>query len=589
MFVKTLLSNLKVLGYDQQVHGDETFILDEHVFTKGANNSKAFQHISHFLFRQLDKRRVQREFHDCWPVTSLKQANMYVQVAHKWLTELRDECPILSHVPLRKSQFIVCHGEMMNKIMMAFSTAVLSIIVKKQMESKLDYYKRESQEKGIELMTELHQPQRSTIDINHETMLHVKRRLETIRSRLQDQAEPEQNKAITSHKRSSEQFYRSEFMRQKTASYSRQRSASNGSSYSQQSTSSSTKSPIISLSQKLPSPAIRKQSSIRSPAVSLDKKSPSPALKRTPIDSPVIPLSQTSPSFAVKRKSVRSPSPSTSPKKKTPSPRVSHDYTQRSPTIIPTTTTAMPSRRVSQQSPISTRPLPSNETSHSLQDTYCCTLRKNMYDIMTRSQPSNDYYVLPALTFSSDEELAHEESTPVLPLPSSPEITFEGSNEPQINRLSSSPQQQLCKRTSVDTSHSATSTHTSTIIIEDEKRISMIEHEKQMSLVEHVESEITDEAVLIDTEADDPTEERDIPKPSPSSIPSNRLSVTEEPVITRNKSVATESPFRKPYNVSNDTSRAISPTLDDWASVDFLDDERPPDYFDAGLFTPFRR
>jgi hypothetical protein len=129
------LINLKMLGFDQQVHFKNAphLVLDKNIFLHGANNSKAFEIISRYLFRCLDKKRTLVEFKECWPITERYHSRRYVQIAYRWLEELRAKNTLLKYISVRKSHLEACHGPTMNKLMLAFSTVVLSKVVTDKM------------------------------------------------------------------------------------------------------------------------------------------------------------------------------------------------------------------------------------------------------------------------------------------------------------------------------------------------------------------------------------------------------------------------------------------------------------------------
>jgi hypothetical protein len=123
---KVFLHNLKVLGFEEAIHCKGTQVkLNEQVFLIGADNTKAFQLISHFLFHQLDKNKTKILTKNCWPVNSIEKSRLYMKLALGWLQDLKRSVTVLKHITLRKSNFNNCRGEIMNEIFMAFSTYVL--------------------------------------------------------------------------------------------------------------------------------------------------------------------------------------------------------------------------------------------------------------------------------------------------------------------------------------------------------------------------------------------------------------------------------------------------------------------------------
>ncbi|OAD67420.1 hypothetical protein PHYBLDRAFT_174110 [Phycomyces blakesleeanus NRRL 1555(-)] len=125
----SFLANLKILGFDPEVYATGIFSnirFGNDMFTRNADNNKAFEITSHFLFSKLDPIQTKKTFRDCWPITDYKRhSREYRAAAYRWLEQLkRDNC-LLGPVVLRRSYFEDCRGEHMNTIMLAFSTHVL--------------------------------------------------------------------------------------------------------------------------------------------------------------------------------------------------------------------------------------------------------------------------------------------------------------------------------------------------------------------------------------------------------------------------------------------------------------------------------
>ena len=130
------LINLQLLGFVPEKFTTKgvfsKIVFDEHMFSH-ANNNKAFEATSHFLFHKLDSQRTTLEFAKCWPLTETadyrRQSREYRSIAYRWLDELRIKQCLPGRIVLRKSYFEDCRGEKMNAIMFAFSTFVLQKVV----------------------------------------------------------------------------------------------------------------------------------------------------------------------------------------------------------------------------------------------------------------------------------------------------------------------------------------------------------------------------------------------------------------------------------------------------------------------------
>ncbi|KAI9273001.1 HAUS augmin-like complex subunit 6 N-terminus-domain-containing protein [Phascolomyces articulosus] len=135
------LTNLQLLGFVPEKFTTGIFskiVFDEHMFSY-ANNNKAFEATSHFLFLKLDPSRTKTEFSKCWPMTETdyrRQSREYRTIAYRWLDELRIKQCLLGRVTLRKSYFEDCRGEKLNAIMLAFSTYVLQKVVDRRFAMK---------------------------------------------------------------------------------------------------------------------------------------------------------------------------------------------------------------------------------------------------------------------------------------------------------------------------------------------------------------------------------------------------------------------------------------------------------------------
>lgn len=135
--INTFLSNLKTLGFDQTIHCKGLYtnisLQPDHFIL----NTRSFEVTSHFLFRCLDKARTRKDFKTCWPPTTKQRSKEYTVISIRWLQELKETHPLLTFIPIRKSYFEDCHSQMMNRIMMVFSTLVLETVLCRSTQSKI--------------------------------------------------------------------------------------------------------------------------------------------------------------------------------------------------------------------------------------------------------------------------------------------------------------------------------------------------------------------------------------------------------------------------------------------------------------------
>ncbi|KAI8336894.1 HAUS augmin-like complex subunit 6 N-terminus-domain-containing protein [Blakeslea trispora] len=136
-YISILLTNLKLLGFQSQ-----EIELDQHLFTRYSINDRAFEIISHFLFSCIDPQRTTTLFESCWPIQNQASSLKYLQLAYQWLHELRYHHEFLLQVSVRKSTLQACHGQEMERLMMAFSTAALELAVKnkRQLKRQVDHH-----------------------------------------------------------------------------------------------------------------------------------------------------------------------------------------------------------------------------------------------------------------------------------------------------------------------------------------------------------------------------------------------------------------------------------------------------------------
>ncbi|KAI8090149.1 HAUS augmin-like complex subunit 6 N-terminus-domain-containing protein [Gilbertella persicaria] len=124
-YISILLENLKWLSFES-----DTVVLDKQLFTRSLVNNRAFEAISHYLFSCLDTHRTNKDFRGCWPARDASSSLKYRQVAYKWLNDLRFKSEFLLQVSVRKSTLQNCQGLDMERLMMAFSSAVLELALK---------------------------------------------------------------------------------------------------------------------------------------------------------------------------------------------------------------------------------------------------------------------------------------------------------------------------------------------------------------------------------------------------------------------------------------------------------------------------
>ncbi|KAJ2957990.1 hypothetical protein NQZ79_g6331 [Umbelopsis isabellina] len=111
---RILADNLAILGFSPSNHNNPHYSgvnLTEDAFA-GANNTKAFELISWFLFNKLDSHKARKLFAHCWPIADYRsQPREYRSVAFKWLEELKKENKLLGDTVLRRSYLEDCRGE----------------------------------------------------------------------------------------------------------------------------------------------------------------------------------------------------------------------------------------------------------------------------------------------------------------------------------------------------------------------------------------------------------------------------------------------------------------------------------------------
>ncbi|KAL7327555.1 hypothetical protein PS15p_205967 [Mucor circinelloides] len=131
MPIKTLVHNLKLLGFDENNHAKGSIEVNELLFSRGAvNNDKALEYICLFLFRRLDRNRVKRELASLLAIHTYASKQNFIARVYKWLLEIRKKTHLLDNLPLRKSELLAYHGGNLIKIMAAFSTYVLESTTK---------------------------------------------------------------------------------------------------------------------------------------------------------------------------------------------------------------------------------------------------------------------------------------------------------------------------------------------------------------------------------------------------------------------------------------------------------------------------
>ncbi|KAI9284026.1 HAUS augmin-like complex subunit 6 N-terminus-domain-containing protein [Umbelopsis sp. AD052] len=132
-----LAENLSILGFKPKNNTNSHYsgvIVNQDAFS-GANNTKAFELMSWFLFNKLDAHKAKKVFAHCWPIEDYRsQPREYRSVAYKWLEELKKENRLVGDIVLRRSYFEDCRGERIEKIMMALSTLVLKSMMERSQE-----------------------------------------------------------------------------------------------------------------------------------------------------------------------------------------------------------------------------------------------------------------------------------------------------------------------------------------------------------------------------------------------------------------------------------------------------------------------
>ncbi|KAI8377420.1 HAUS augmin-like complex subunit 6 N-terminus-domain-containing protein [Radiomyces spectabilis] len=126
------LHNLDCLGFRPSLHAKGAFAnisFTADIFTRLADNNKAFEATSHFLFEKLNPARARTHFRHCWPIIHYtSQSRLYRLAAFHWLQELKRQNHLPAHILLRRSYLEDCHGQHMNDLMLAFSNYVLKAV-----------------------------------------------------------------------------------------------------------------------------------------------------------------------------------------------------------------------------------------------------------------------------------------------------------------------------------------------------------------------------------------------------------------------------------------------------------------------------
>ncbi|KAF6018734.1 HAUS6 [Bugula neritina] len=124
-------TNLLLLGYDQsfaQTHGIHKVAFNVDMFK--LPNKAGFEVVIYFLFHRLDPQRSAAEFRSCWPVRDKKAEQTFRKVCNGWLCQIAQDEPD-AHLPkIVPSIFQSPGGERFCNLLLAFSTYVLSTIIK---------------------------------------------------------------------------------------------------------------------------------------------------------------------------------------------------------------------------------------------------------------------------------------------------------------------------------------------------------------------------------------------------------------------------------------------------------------------------
>ncbi|KAL0145335.1 hypothetical protein V8B55DRAFT_1460671 [Mucor lusitanicus] len=131
MPIKTLIHNLKLLGFDESKHGKGVIKLNKKLFTHEAiNNDKALEYICLFLFRKVDKLRVKKELLPTLTVHTYASRQHFIARVYKWLWKFAKKTIFSTVFPLRKSELSAYQGANLVKVMLALSTYVLQSTMK---------------------------------------------------------------------------------------------------------------------------------------------------------------------------------------------------------------------------------------------------------------------------------------------------------------------------------------------------------------------------------------------------------------------------------------------------------------------------
>uniref|UniRef100_A0A8C4QZ86 HAUS augmin-like complex subunit 6 N-terminal domain-containing protein n=1 Tax=Eptatretus burgeri TaxID=7764 RepID=A0A8C4QZ86_EPTBU len=113
------------LGFDpaQVVAQQPRFVFDRELFHKP--NSKAFEHITHFLLSQLDPEAAYKHFRCCWPIVNKKDEQEFRKICCTWLRKLSEESSDPGFPKVQGSLLLAPGGPRFISLMYHFAKHVL--------------------------------------------------------------------------------------------------------------------------------------------------------------------------------------------------------------------------------------------------------------------------------------------------------------------------------------------------------------------------------------------------------------------------------------------------------------------------------
>ncbi|XP_067929992.1 HAUS augmin-like complex subunit 6 [Watersipora subatra] len=127
-------TNMLLLGFDGKAPSPNHFnkVVAFNVDMFKVPNKSAFEVVIYFLFTKLSPSRAKEEFRDCWPILDKKREQMFRRVCNGWLSQIAQNEPD-AHLPkIVPSVFQSPGGDRFCHLIFAFSTYVLTQIMKQK-------------------------------------------------------------------------------------------------------------------------------------------------------------------------------------------------------------------------------------------------------------------------------------------------------------------------------------------------------------------------------------------------------------------------------------------------------------------------